>query len=176
MIKKSIFLCVIFFLITNPCRAEAACKDMMARVRAGEKIPSGEWWDCLAESEKEKDIAAVIGILKDRDGVIIKSPASYYVNEIDAFRSEAPILRKSTIRYLLSVIAAMSYDFDEGISKEETLKKFQLPEDANYVIEMRRKEKTPEGMMPTSVLSGSNVTALLTEMINKSRGFSADQG
>jgi len=160
MIKKFTFLVVMFFLFASPCRAEVPCEEMMDRVRDGEKIQSGKWWDCLSESEKEQSIAAVISILKERDGVIIKSPASYYVKEIDAFRPEAPILKDSSIRYLLSVTAAMSYDFDEGIPKEETLKKFQLPEDANYVIEMRQKENTPEGMMPVGVLSRSNVEAL----------------
>ncbi len=175
MIKKFTFFVIMFFLVASPSRAEVPCEEMMDRVRDGEKIQSGKWWDCLSESEKEQSIAAVISILKERDGVIIKSPASYYVKEIDAFRSEAPILKDSTIRYLLSVTAAMSYDFDEGIPKEETLKKFQLPEDANYVIEMRKKENTPEGMMPVGVLSRSNVEALFKKTIKEARGFTADE-
>ncbi len=175
MIMKFNFFVIMFFLVASPCRAEVSCDDMMARVRAGEKISSGQWWDCLAESEKEEVVVAVINIFKERDGVIIKSPASYYVKEIDAFRAEAPILKDSTIRYLLSVTAAMSYDFDEGIPKEETLKKFQLPEDANYVIEMRKKENTPEGMMPVGVLSRSNVEALFKKTIKEARGFTADE-
>ena len=175
MIKKFTFFVIMFFLVASPCRAEVPCEEMMDRVRDGEKIQSGKWWDCLSESEKEQSIAAVISILKERDGVIIKSPASYYVKEIDAFRSEAPILKDSTIRYLLSVTAAMSYDFDEGIPKEETLKRFQLPEDANYVIEMRKKEKTPEGMMPVGVLSRSNVEALFKKTIEEARGFTAGE-
>ena len=153
-LKKFIILATMLFLAANPCRAGGPCEDMIARLKAGAKIPSGRWWDCLSESDKEKDISDVIKILKERDGVMIKNPASYYVKEIDAFRSESPILKNSTVRYLLSVTAALSYDFDEGIPKEETLKKFMLAEDADGIIERRKKESTPEGMMPASVMSG----------------------
>ena len=161
--------------VSVPCHAEATCEDMMARLKTGENLPSNQWWDCLDQSTKEQVIVATINLLKGKDGVTIKSPASYYVKEIDAFRSEEPRLKGAKIRYLLSVTAAMSYDYDEGIPKEETLKKFLMAGDADKIIEIRKKENTSEGVMPKKMLSGNDIKASLMEMIVKAGGFTNNQ-
>ncbi len=155
--------------------AEASCEDLMARLRAGEKIPSGAWWDCLDVRVKEQVIFSTIKLYKDKEGIIIKSPPSYYAGEIDAFRSETPALKGASIKFLLTTIAAMSYDFDEGIPKEETLRKQLIPEHAKKIIAIRQKENTPDGVMPVKMLSGGSVKTSLAEMVKDARGFTIEK-
>lgn len=131
---------------------ESSCKELMPRIRAGEKIPSQKWWDCLDQGTKEQIVIQNIKMIKERQGVLINGSASYYVNEIDAIRTENEVLRsKAPIITLLKSMAIMSFDFDEGISKEETLRKNFTKEQADKFIELRNAEGTTDGMLPQSI-------------------------
>jgi hypothetical protein len=164
VMKKILITLLLMLSLPVTVMAADSCQDMMTRIRAGEKIPSQKWWDCLQADAKKQVVANLIGMIGERDGITINSSAAYYVAEIDAFRSETPGLKEASIKFLLKIIAAMSYDYDEGIPREKTMKKYSTPECAQAIIELRSQEGTPDGRMPKKMMANASFKALLEKI------------
>ncbi len=107
---KSLIMLITVLLLTSPLAYSETVQH------------SGELWDDVSKEMKIKIIESIIKQFKDEKGVIIKKPAEYYVDEIDALRAEDPKAKDYPVGLIFRTIAIMAYDFDEGIDKEQTLK------------------------------------------------------
>ena len=59
--------------------------------------------------------------------MVINKPAEFYVNELDELIARDPYSGNYKIGVLFKTIAVMEHDFDEGIDKELTAKRWLGP-------------------------------------------------
>jgi len=61
------------------------------------------------------------------EGATIREPAEYYVQKVDEVVADDPQAKNYHLKIVFRTLAVMSYDFDEGIDKEETAKRYLGP-------------------------------------------------
>ncbi|MFH1902126.1 MAG: hypothetical protein ABIK26_07735 [Candidatus Omnitrophota bacterium] len=86
---------------------------------------SSVWvWIHMGQEEK----IALVDNLKQRfrkiDNVIINEPAEFYIYQLDYVIANAPNSKNFRLKILFRTIAVMEYDFDEGIDKGITARKW----------------------------------------------------
>lgn len=85
-------------------------------------------WLIMSRKNKVDLIDCIKGIFKEKDGVIISKPASYYIDEINGVlynslnNGDIIDFKKRGIGNIFKTIAVMEGDFDNGKDKIETFK------------------------------------------------------
>lgn len=86
-----------------------------------------------------------INELKERflrlEGVTIREPAEYYIRKVDEVVTDDPQAKNYHLKVVFRTLAVMSYDFDEGIDKEETAKRYLGPIYPAFKKAMEKKDK-----------------------------------
>ena len=86
---------------------------------------SSVWlWIHLDKSAKIELVNGIKHMVREKENVIVNKPAKFYVHEIDDVIANDPATIDYAIMALFRAIAVMEYDYDEGIDKEETAKKW----------------------------------------------------
>lgn len=76
--------------------------------------------------DRETRIAFIDSFIQmyKKEGVIINQSAEYYVDELDELIASGPEFQNYKLKIIFTTIAVMDYDFDEGIDKDETARKW----------------------------------------------------
>jgi hypothetical protein len=90
---------------------------------------SSVWiWMHIKREDKIKLIDGLKQMFKEKDNVTINQSSEYYVDEIDRTMANNPEeFEQYKLGVIFKTIAVMDYDFDEGIDKAETARKWLGP-------------------------------------------------
>jgi len=147
--NKLIVLIVILFLITSYVHAKVTSidfnklpiekdtkqyenkkydtpKEYIKALQEG-KCSSVWVWMHINREDKIKLIDSMKQMFEEKDNVIIKQSSEYYVDELDALIASGPEFQSYKLKIIFTTIAVMDYDFDEGIDKDETARKWLGP-------------------------------------------------
>lgn len=86
---------------------------------------SSTWlWMHLGEKDKIATINGLKVAAKEKDGAIISKPADFYVKTIDEMIESDSDMQHYKLGVIFKTVAVIVHDFDEGIDKDETAKKW----------------------------------------------------
>lgn len=86
---------------------------------------SSVWvWLHIGYEDKIGIIKALKGMFREHEHVIIKKPASFYVEALDYVIANAAGSKNYRVKALFKTIAVMECDFDERVDKEVTARRW----------------------------------------------------
>ena len=101
-------------------------KDVDAHLKAiqeGESSTS-ELWVNSSHDDKVEIIRSAIELLKEKESVTIRKSAEFYVGKLEELIKESPDSLDLPLGVLFKTVVILEYDYDEGIDKEETVRKY----------------------------------------------------
>jgi len=86
---------------------------------------SSMWlWMHVDKKKKIEMINTLKSMLKERSNIIVTQPAEFYIERIDDMAENDEQVKNFTFGAVFKAIAIIEYDYDEGIDKDKTAKKW----------------------------------------------------
>jgi len=86
---------------------------------------SSMWlWMHVDKKKKIEIIDTLKSMLKEKSNVIVTQPAEFYIERIDDMAENDTQVKNFTLGAVFKAIAIIEYDYDEGIDKDKTAKKW----------------------------------------------------